>query len=72
MFEGFLNFPPIAFVLMGDFLSGQLGALHCSELRSRFKTLGELLALFPSLLEKSHFIFVPGPCDPPGPKILPR
>lgn len=72
MFEGFLGCPPIAFVLMGDFLSGQYGASHCSELRSKFKILGELLVQFPLLLEKCHFIFVPGPGDPAGPKILPR
>lgn len=72
MFEGFQSFPPIAFVLMGDFLSGQFGAAHCTELRSRFKSLGELIQQFPLLIEKSQFIFVPGPCDPAGPKILPR
>lgn len=72
MFEGFLSYPPIAFVFMGDFLSGQLGASHCSELRLRFKALGDLMAQYPLLLEKCYFIFVPGPCDPSGPKILPR
>ncbi|XP_034238799.1 DNA polymerase epsilon subunit 2 [Thrips palmi] len=72
MFEGFLGCPPIAFVFMGDFLSGQLGASHCSELRLKFKRLGELLVQYPLLTEKCHFIFVPGPGDPAGPKILPR
>lgn len=72
MFDGYLSCPPIAFVFMGDFLSGQFGASHCTELRLKFKRLGELLVQYPLLLEKCHFIFIPGPNDPAGPRILPR
>ena len=36
------------------------------------KQLGEMIAEFPSLLDSSKFIFVPGPQDPGPSPVLPR
>jgi DNA polymerase epsilon subunit 2 len=72
LFAGYADYPPVAFVFMGNFLSSQQGSSHASALKTRFKALGDLIAQFSELSEKSKFIFVPGPSDPASPNILPR
>jgi len=72
LFAGYADYPPVAFVFMGNFLSSQKGSSHAANLRTGFKALGELIAQFSELTEKSKFIFVPGPSDPASPNILPR
>ncbi|PNF14371.1 hypothetical protein B7P43_G03418 [Cryptotermes secundus] len=72
LFAGYADYPPVAFVFMGNFLSSQQGSSHATTLKTRFKALGDLIAQFPELSEKSKFIFVPGPSDPASPNILPR
>lgn len=72
MFQGFSDCPPIAFIFMGNFLSSQHGSSHAPLLKAKFKELGELIIQFPNLVEKSKFIFVPGPSDPASANILPR
>jgi DNA polymerase epsilon subunit 2 len=37
-----------------------------------FDALADLLASYPSIANKSHFVFVPGPLDPWGSTVLPR
>ncbi|PSN37360.1 DNA polymerase epsilon subunit 2 [Blattella germanica] len=72
LFAGYADFPPVAFVFMGNFLSSQQGSAHAATLRLRFKALGDLIAQFPELVDKSKFVFIPGPSDPASPNILPR
>ncbi|GFG31082.1 hypothetical protein Cfor_00693, partial [Coptotermes formosanus] len=72
LFAGYADYPPVAFVFMGNFLSSQKGSSHAAILKTRFKALGDLIAQFSELTEKSKFIFVPGPSDPASPNILPR
>ncbi|XP_069698977.1 DNA polymerase epsilon subunit 2 [Periplaneta americana] len=72
LFAGYTDFPPIAFVFMGNFLSAQQGSSHVSVLKNGFKALAQLIVQFPELVERSRFIFIPGPFDPPSANILPR
>jgi hypothetical protein len=37
-----------------------------------FKTFAKLVAKYPDICERAHFIFVPGPQDRHAPKIYPR
>lgn len=43
--------------------------MACAE---NFDALGDLLASYPQIATKSHFLFVPGPMDPWGSSTLPR
>jgi DNA polymerase epsilon subunit 2 len=72
LFAGYADYPPVAFVFMGNFLSSQQGSSHTTTLKTRFKALGDLIAQFSELTKKSKFIFMPGPSDPASPNILPR
>ena len=73
MLQGFSENPPVAFVLMGNFVSSDVSYYEQWEtMHDRFKVLGELVAKFPSIVEKSRFVFVPGPDDPAAARILPR
>ncbi|KAJ4426622.1 hypothetical protein ANN_26420, partial [Periplaneta americana] len=72
LFAGYTDFPPIAFVFMGNFLSAQQGSSHVTVLKNGFKALAQLIVQFPELVERSRFIFIPGPFDPPSANILPR
>ncbi|XP_067014699.2 DNA polymerase epsilon subunit 2 [Anabrus simplex] len=72
LFQGYSEFPPVAFVLMGNFLSAEYGALRSQMLKSKLSALGDIICEFPELAQKSKFIFIPGPTDPAAPKILPR
>lgn len=72
LLEAFENSPPIAFVLMGNFLSIQAGPLYASRLKAGCKALADLVSSHPGILEKSHFVLIPGPNDPGSPLVYPR
>ena len=42
------------------------------DLQTAFNSLGDIIAEFPSLVQNSRFIFVPGPNDPGLGNIMPR
>ncbi|KAK6639481.1 hypothetical protein RUM43_007754 [Polyplax serrata] len=72
LFSGFSEFPPYAFVLMGNFLSSQKVATYAQDLKQGFTELGNIVAHYENIRNKSHFVFVPGPFDIGSPRILPR
>ena len=72
MFTGYSDAPPTAFVLMGNFISTPHGPMRNQNLREGFKSLGDIIVKFPTLLEKSQFVFVPGPLDPGPGNVLPK
>ncbi|GFR26086.1 DNA polymerase epsilon subunit 2 [Trichonephila clavata] len=72
LFAGYSLMPPTCFVLIGNFLSLPIVGSHSKTFEECFSQLGTLISEFPTLLEKSHFVFVPGPNDPGLPYILPR
>lgn len=72
LFSGYSESPPTAFVFMGDFSSTPYDPLTNQKLRENFKSLGNLMVQFPTLVSKSHFLFIPGPQDPGPGNILPR
>ncbi|KAF4516854.1 hypothetical protein B566_EDAN006249 [Ephemera danica] len=72
LFQGYNNFPPIAFIFMGAFLSTKYGSTRIGQLKLQFKALGDMLAPFTNLMRESRFIFVPGPTDPACANVLPR
>ncbi|KAK7790122.1 hypothetical protein R5R35_006489 [Gryllus longicercus] len=72
LFRGYSEVPPVAFVLMGNFLSSQYRNFQSQTLKSKFKALADELVAFPELINKSKFIFVPGPVDCGAVNILPR
>lgn len=71
LFSGYSDDPPIAFVFMGNFSATPYGPLRYQKLREMFSALGDLMLQFPVLIEKSQFLFVPGPMDPGPGNILP-
>lgn len=72
LFSGYSEAPPTAFIFMGDFSSTPYGPLTNQKLRENFKSLGDLMVQFPALINKSQFLFIPGPQDPGPGNILPR
>ncbi|XP_003748292.1 DNA polymerase epsilon subunit 2 [Galendromus occidentalis] len=72
LFEGYNQCPPLAFVMMGNFLRDSLGFADIVTLKDCFKQLADLILQFPAVVERSRFIFVPGSRDPLVSKILPR
>ncbi|XP_063231386.1 DNA polymerase epsilon subunit 2 [Bacillus rossius redtenbacheri] len=73
LFAGYAECPPVAFVLMGSFLSAQGGGGGQARLlRARLRALADLVLQFPELARRSRFVLVPGPVDPACPGILPR
>ncbi|XP_046401886.1 DNA polymerase epsilon subunit 2 isoform X1 [Ischnura elegans] len=72
LFRGYSHFPPIAFVLMGNFLSTQHRSTYAHTLKSCLKDLADIIVEYPPILQNSRFIFVPGPIDPASANILPR
>nr|CAD7454346.1 unnamed protein product [Timema tahoe] len=72
LFQGYSEFPPVAFVLMGNFLSSQHGSFHSSLLKTHLRALADLILQFPEIVDKSKFVLIPGPTDPASPNILPR
>ncbi|XP_075221460.1 DNA polymerase epsilon subunit 2 [Lycorma delicatula] len=72
LFEGYSVEPPVAIVLLGNFLSTDLGLKHMAVLQSHLIELSEIIAQFPSLLTDTKFIFIPGANDSFLSNILPR
>ncbi|KAJ8874034.1 hypothetical protein PR048_024874 [Dryococelus australis] len=72
LFMGYSECPPVAFVMMGNFLSCQSGSGQSQLLRKHLHALADLILQFPDLVQKSQFVLVPGPIDPACPNILPR
>lgn len=72
LFTGYSESPPTAFVFMGNFSSTPYGPQRSQRLKSSFKSLGDLIRQYPSLIEKSQFLFVPGPNDLGQANILPN
>lgn len=72
LLEAFIDFPPSAFVICGNFLSFPENEFSPVAMKDGFKRLADLIVQYPSIKESSKFIFVPGPCDLGAPKIVPR
>ncbi|XP_022081483.1 DNA polymerase epsilon subunit 2-like isoform X2 [Acanthaster planci] len=72
LFNGYSEMPPTCFVFCGSFTSKPYGSNHVKTLRESLQSLGDMLAEYPTLLQSSRFIFVPGPQDPGPAAILPR
>ncbi|CAB3237840.1 unnamed protein product [Arctia plantaginis] len=72
LFAGFEDYPPIAIVFMGEFLSYTYTYLHKQEFKSALNDLADLICQFKNLREKCQFIFVPGKTDPAAADVLPR
>jgi len=64
--------PPVLFLICGNFLSQPYGNKHRQVFKEAFNELGKLISMFPSIVENSRFLFVPGPQDPGPGNILPR
>lgn len=64
---------PSVIILMGNFTSRPFGQEpgDLTRLKQYFEALGQLISDFPEMVNKSKFIFVPGPHDS-GIQILPR
>ncbi|CAK9807637.1 DNA polymerase epsilon subunit 2 [Anthophora plagiata] len=72
MLEGYSEYPPIAFVLCGRFLSFPTNISSTQKLKEGLKDLTDVIMEYPSIKQTSKFIFVPAPDDVGAPKILPR
>ncbi|XP_072946418.1 DNA polymerase epsilon subunit 2 [Epargyreus clarus] len=72
LFLGYNDFPPIAIIFLGEFLSCPYGYEHSTQLKAALTNLGDILHPFTKLRESCKFIFVPGRGDPAAPNILPR
>ncbi|CAF2381236.1 unnamed protein product [Rotaria sp. Silwood2] len=72
LFDGFADQPPFAFIFCGNFLSRPTANLYINDLSDAFKNFAKLVAKYPDICERTHFIFVPGPQDRHAPKIYPR
>ncbi|XP_011155477.1 DNA polymerase epsilon subunit 2 [Solenopsis invicta] len=70
--EGYMDYPPIAFVLCGHFLSFSTNTTSVQALLTGFKNLIDIIAQYTNVIESSKFVFVPGPHDLGSPKILPK
>lgn len=69
LFEGFSHStPPIAFILIGDFISRPFvaGSGETSQYRDNMTALGQLIAEYPEIARTSQFVLVPGNNDPWG------
>lgn len=83
MLQGYVDadFLPFCFVLCGSFVSNQRSATASTasagksiieRYQDAFIALGDLLVKFPSIMNRSHFVFVPSHEDPFGTTTLPR
>ncbi|KAI6654541.1 DNA polymerase epsilon subunit 2 isoform X1 [Oopsacas minuta] len=72
LFDGYSDNPPTAFILIGNFSSEPYGTLHYQRSKDTFKQLAILIAMFPNIQEKSHFIIIPGPEDVGPGNIFPK
>ena len=72
LFEGYSDSPPSGFILIGNFSSEPYGPTHYKKTKDTFKHLAVLIAKFPIIQQKSHFIIIPGPEDPGPGNIFPK
>lgn len=72
LFAGYNDYPPIAMVFIGEFLSCPYGFEHSIQLKSVLSNLANLISQYTSLRNHCKFIFVPGQSDPPAANVLPR
>lgn len=72
LFLGYNDFPPIAIVFMGEFLSCPYGQEHSTQLCTALTSLGEMIHQYSNLRDNCKFIFVPGRSDPCAANVLPR
>ncbi|UYV60322.1 POLE2 [Cordylochernes scorpioides] len=72
LFTGYANMAPVCFLLLGNFLSQPHGSHQPKVMKECLRKLAALIAEHPTLLEDSHFVFVPGPRDVGMANILPR
>ncbi|OQR91471.1 DNA polymerase epsilon subunit, partial [Thraustotheca clavata] len=76
LFEGYAPFCPTLFVFMGNFTSVPVGygqdTISIGDYKELFDSLASLILTYPSLIEYSQFVFIPGPEDPGSAQILPR
>ncbi|XP_076666630.1 DNA polymerase epsilon subunit 2 [Andrena cerasifolii] len=72
MLDGYSEYPPIAFVFCGHFLSFPANITSAQKLKQGLKDLTDLIMQYPEIKESSKFIFVPATDDVGAPKILPR
>lgn len=72
LFSGYNDFPPIAIVFLGEFLSCPYGFEHGIQLKAALSHLGDIIYQFSTLRNVCKFIFVPGRGDPAAANILPR
>ncbi|XP_017796798.1 PREDICTED: DNA polymerase epsilon subunit 2 [Habropoda laboriosa] len=72
MLEGYSEYPPIAFVLCGRFLSFPTNISSTQKLKEGLKDLTDIIMQYSNIKETSKFIFVPASDDVGAPKILPR
>lgn len=70
--EGYMDYPPIAFVLCGHFLSFPTNITSAQALLIGFKHLVDIIMQYTNVKEASKFVFVPGPHDLGSPKIFPK
>lgn len=70
--DGFADYPPIAIVICGQFLTVTINSTNISKLEDGFRTMADLIVEYPNILETTKFIFVPGSGDIGGFKIFPR
>lgn len=72
MLDGYSEYPPIAFVLCGHFLSFPSNVSSTQKLKEGLEQLADIIMQYPDIKETSKFIFVPASDDVGSPKILPR
>ncbi|KAI9104668.1 DNA polymerase alpha/epsilon subunit B-domain-containing protein [Phlyctochytrium arcticum] len=77
LFQGFSRpgaIKPLAFILMGNFMSTPylFDSTSLETYTQCFNTLSDLLSEFKDLAKTSTFIFIPGPSDPWNGKTVPR
>jgi len=75
LLAGFATSPPTLFLFIGSFLSRAHGLSRddsAKSVKSYFDALADVISKYPSLIESSKFIFVPGSNDPGAQEALPR
>ena len=76
VFTRYANNPPALFLLIGNFTSNPIGlgseSYSMNDMKEYFDALADLILEFPTLVENSTFVLVPGTSDPGFGKVLPR
>uniref|UniRef100_A0A8C6XIP0 DNA polymerase II subunit 2 n=1 Tax=Naja naja TaxID=35670 RepID=A0A8C6XIP0_NAJNA len=72
MFSGYSAMPPTCFFFCGNFSSTPYGKNQIQSLKDSLKALADIICEYPSIHERSRFVFVPGSEDPGPGSILPR